>query len=72
MESTAEFAIPIVVTEKLMNRKDKPTKENVIFNIDIPYVTKKGKKEFVSMEVFIEGFSRSEYAYEQISFGNIT
>lgn len=70
MESSAEFSIPVTVIEKLMERSDNSTRDNVFFNIDIPYVTKKGKKEFVSMEVFVEGFNKSEYTNKQISFFN--
>lgn len=68
MESSAEFSVPITILEKLMERVDNLTKENIIFNIDIPYVTNKGKKIFVSMEVFMEGFYRGEYINKQISF----
>ena len=68
MESSAEFSIPITILEKLMERVDNSTRENIIFNIDIPYVTNKGKKIFVSMEVFMEGFCRGEYINKQISF----
>lgn len=70
MESSAEFSIPVAVLEKLMERSDNDTRENVVFNIDIPYVTKKGKKQFVSMEVFVEGFDKGEYTNKQISFFN--
>ena len=70
MESSAEFSIPVAVIEKLMERSDNDTRENVVFNIDIPYVTKKGKKQFVSMEVFVEGFDKGEYTNKQISFFN--
>lgn len=68
MESSAEFSIPITVMEKLMERTDNNTRDNVIFNIDIPLVTAKGKKEFVSLEVFLEGFNKNDYINEQISF----
>jgi hypothetical protein len=51
-----------------MERADNNTRDNVIFNIDIPYVTPKGKKEFVSMEVFLEGFDKGEYTNKQITF----
>lgn len=71
MESVAEFSIPIVILEKLMNREDNPTRQNVIFNIDVPYVTKKGRKEFASMEVFLEGFEKNQYSYKQITFENM-
>ena len=70
MESSAEFSLPICVIEKLMERQDNPTKDNVIFNIDIPFVNKKGKKEFVSLEVFMEGFDKGAYTNKQISFFN--
>lgn len=68
MESSAEFSIPIAVVEKLMERADNDNKENVIFNIDIPFVNAKGKKEFVSLEVFMEGFEKAAYTNKQISF----
>lgn len=70
MESSAEFSVPVAVLEKLMERLDNDTKDNVVFNLDIPYVTKKGKKIFVSMEVFMEGFHKGEYTNKQISFFN--
>lgn len=70
MESSAEFSMPITVIEKLMERSDNPTKENVIFNIDIPFVSQKGKKSFVSVEVFMEGFDKGAYTNKQISFFN--
>ena len=44
MESVAEFSIPLAIVEKLMKREDNPTKENVIFNIDVPYLIKKWQK----------------------------
>lgn len=68
MESSAEFSIPVAVIEKLMERSDNENKENVIFNIEIPFVNVKGKKEFVSLEVFMEGFERGSYTNKQISF----
>lgn len=70
MESSAEFSLPIAVIEKLMERSDNNTRENVIFNIDIPFVNEKGKKEFVSLEVFMEGFNKGDYTNKQISFFN--
>lgn len=70
MESSAEFSIPVTVIEKLMERMDNPTKDNVIFNIDIPYVNVKGKKEFATLEVFLEGFDKGEYTNKQITFFN--
>ena len=60
MESVAEFSIPLAIVEKLMKREDNPTKENVIFNIDVPYLIKKGRKEYASMEVFLEGFEKNQ------------
>lgn len=71
MESSAEFSVPVAVLEKLMERSDNNTKNNVVFNIDIPYVTNKGKKVFVSMEVFMEGFNKGDYTNKQISFFNL-
>ena len=71
MESVAEFSIPQAIVEKLMKREDNPTKENVIFNIDVPYLIKKGRKEYASMEVFLEGFEKNQYKYKQISFENM-
>ena len=71
MESVAEFSIPLAIVEKLMKREDNPTKENVIFNIDVPYLLKKGRKEYASMEVFLEGFEKNQYNYKQISFENM-
>lgn len=68
MESSAEFSIPVTIIEKLMERADNCTREHVIFTIDIPYVTEKGKKEFVSMEVFLEGFEKGEYTNKQVTF----
>ena len=68
MESSAEFSIPVSIIEKLMERSDNKTKENVIFNIEIPYLTEKGKKEFVSLEVFMEGFNKGDYTNKQVSF----
>lgn len=70
MECTAEFSVPITVVEKLMNREDNETKNNVIFNIDIPFISDKGIKKFVSLEVFLEGFNRGDYTNKQISFFN--
>ena len=70
MESVAEFSIPLAIVEKLMKREDNPTKENVIFNIDVPYLIK-GRKEYASMEVFLEGFEKNQYNYKQISFENM-
>ena len=46
------------------------TKNNVIFNIDIPFISDKGIKKFVSLEVFLEGFNRGDYTNKQISFFN--
>ena len=43
---------------------------NVIFNIDIPFISDKGIKKFVSLEVFLEGFNRGDYTNKQISFFN--
>ena len=68
MECSAEFSIPVSVVEKLMERSDNNTKENVIFNIEIPYLTDKGRKEFVSLEVFLEGFNKGDYTNKQVSF----
>lgn len=70
MECSAEFSVPITVVEKLMNREDNETKNNVIFNIDIPFISDKGIKKFVSLEVFLEGFNRGDYTNKQISFFN--
>ena len=70
MECTAEFSVPNTVVEKLMNREDNETKNNVIFNIDIPFISDKGIKKFVSLEVFLEGFNRGDYTNKQISFFN--
>lgn len=67
-EVNAEFSVPNVIMEKMMERKDNHTKQGIIFEIEIPYVKRKGKKGFASMELFIEGFSRDEYGFEQISF----
>ena len=53
-----------------MNREDNETKNNVIFNIDIPFISDKGIKKFVSLEVFLEGFNRGDYTNKQISFFN--
>lgn len=71
MESSAEFSVPVAVLEKLMERLDNDTRDNVVFNLDIPYVTKKGKKIFVSTEVFMEGFHKGDYTNKQISFFNL-
>ena len=68
MESSAEFSVPVSVIEKLMERSDNNTKDNVIFNIDIPVITGKGKREMISLEVFMEGFNKGEYTNKQISF----
>ena len=68
MECSAEFSIPVSVVEKLMERSDNDTKEHVIFNIEIPYLTEKGRKEFVSLEVFLEGFHKGDYTNKQVSF----
>ncbi len=68
MESSAEFSIPVSVLEKLMERSDNVTKDHVIFNIEIPYLTAKGRKEFVSLEVFLEGFNKGDYTNKQVSF----
>ena len=51
--------------------QDNETKNNVIFNIDVPYLIKKGRKEYASMEVFLEGFEKNQYNYKQISFENM-
>ena len=51
-----------------MEREDNNTRDHVVFNVDIPYVTKKGRKIFISMEVFVEGFNRGDYTNKQISF----
>lgn len=66
-EVNLEFSVPNVIMEKMMERRDNNTKKGVVFNVEIPYLTKKGKKGFASMEIYIEGFSRDEYGYEQIS-----
>ena len=50
--------------------QDNETKNNVIFNIDIPFISDKGIKKFVSLEVFLEGFNRGDYTNKQISFFN--
>lgn len=71
MESSAEFSVPNVIVEKLMNREDNDNKNNVIFNIDIPFINEKGIKQFVSLEVFLEGFNKGEYTNKQISFFNL-
>ena len=68
MESSGEFSVPVAVLEKLMEREDNNTRDHVVFNVDIPYVTKKGRKIFISMEVFVEGFNRGDYTNKQISF----
>ncbi len=68
MESSGEFSVPVSVLEKLMEREDNNTRDHVVFNVDIPYVTKKGRKIFISMEVFVEGFNRGDYTNKQISF----
>ena len=47
MECSAEFSVPITVVEKLMNREDNETKNNVIFNIDIPFISDKGIKKIL-------------------------
>lgn len=67
-ETNLEFSVPNAVMEKLMERRDNNTKKGVVFNVEIPYITKKGKKGFAFMEVYIEGFSKDEYGYEQITF----
>ena len=68
MESSGEFSVPVAVLEKLMEREDNNTRDHVVFNVDIPYVTKKGRKIFISMEVFVERFNRGDYTNKQISF----
>ena len=68
MESSGEFSVPVAVLEKLMEREDNNTRDHVVFNVDIPYVTKKGRKIYISMEVFVEGFNRGDYTNKQISF----
>lgn len=66
-EVNAEFSVPNVIIEKMMERRDNNTKKGVIFEVEVPYVKNKGKKGFASMELFIDGFSKDEYGYEQIS-----
>ena len=34
-------------------------------------LAKKGRKEYASMEVFLEGFEKNQYNYKQISFENM-
>lgn len=67
-EVNVEFSVPNVIIEKMMERKDNHTRKGVIFEVEVPYVKKKGKKGFASMEMFIDGFSKDEYGFEQISF----
>lgn len=67
-EAKAEFAVPNVIVEKMMERRDNETKKGIIFEVEIPYISKKDKKGFASMELYLEGFSRDEYKFEQISF----
>jgi len=66
-EANVEFAVPNVILEKMMERRDNTTDRNIMFNIDIPYINEFGRKGFASMELEVDGFSRNEFVYEQFS-----
>ena len=51
-----------------MERRDNSTKNGVVFNVDVPYITNKGKRGMASFEMIMDGFSRDQYGYNQISF----
>ncbi|MBR3646049.1 MAG: restriction endonuclease [Lachnospiraceae bacterium] len=67
-EANLEFSVPNIVFSKLMERKDNTTKNGVVFRVDVPYFTYKGKRGMAGFEIVIEGFSRDQYGYNQISF----
>ena len=67
-EANLEFAVPNTIFEKLMERRDNTTKNGVVFNVDVPYFTIKGKRGMASFEMIMDGFSRDQYGYNQISF----